>query len=72
MLIYISNCIFLYQINHLKMKFSSIIYSTALLVLSASVQAKLECSLKQTEMYESALDYSSTLQDMIDEASRSK
>ncbi|KAK4518755.1 phosphatidate cytidylyltransferase [Mucor velutinosus] len=52
------------------MKFSSIIYSAALLVLSASVQAKLECSLGQTKMYESALDYSSTLQDMIDEASR--
>lgn len=52
------------------MKFSSIIYSTALLVLSASVQAKLECSLEQTKLYESALDYSSTLQDMIDEASR--
>ncbi|KAI8638573.1 hypothetical protein BD408DRAFT_446651 [Parasitella parasitica] len=52
------------------MKFSSIIYSTALLVLSASVQAKLECSLEQTKMYETALDYSSTLQDMIDEASR--
>lgn len=52
------------------MKFSSIVYSTALLVLSASVQAKLECSLEQTKMYESALDYSFTLQDMIDEASR--
>ncbi|KAL7313445.1 hypothetical protein PS15m_007194 [Mucor circinelloides] len=52
------------------MKFCSIIYSTALLVLSASVHAKLECSLEQTKMYESALDYSFTLQDMIDEASR--
>ncbi|KAG2199680.1 hypothetical protein INT46_006305 [Mucor plumbeus] len=51
------------------MKFSSIIFSTALLALSASVQAKLECSLKQTKRYIDALDYSSTLQGMIDEAS---
>jgi hypothetical protein len=51
------------------MKFPSIIFSTALLVLSASVQAKLECSLKQTKRYINALDYSSTLQGMIDEAS---
>jgi hypothetical protein len=50
------------------MKFTSILVSTALLVLSAS--AAQNCTAEQAEIYHTELDYSSTLQDLIDEASR--
>lgn len=52
------------------MKFYSIILATALLVAS-SVNA-LECSSENIKLYAQDLDYSSTLQDLIDEASRLK
>jgi hypothetical protein len=51
------------------MKFNSIVFATALLVVS-SVKAAQECSLENTKLYAEDMDYSSTLQDLIDEASR--
>lgn len=55
------------------MKFTSIILSIALIALSASVEAATyECSASQKELYYKPVDYSATLQDMIDEASRSE
>lgn len=53
------------------MKVSSVIVATALLVASF-VKAAPECSSEDTKLYAEGLDYSSTLQDMIDEASRLK
>jgi hypothetical protein len=52
------------------MKFISILVSTALFVLSVS--AAQNCAVAKTSIYQKALDYSSTLQDLIDEASRLK
>lgn len=53
------------------MKFNSIVLATALLVFSASVKAAgQECLAEDAQLYAEDLDYSSTLQDMIDEASR--
>jgi hypothetical protein len=51
------------------MRLNSIVFATALLVIS-SVQAAQQCSLEDAQLYAEDLDYSATLQDMIDEASR--
>ncbi|CAO3641082.1 unnamed protein product [Mucor hiemalis] len=51
------------------MKVSSVLIASALLVASF-VNAAPECSTEDTKLYAEGLDYSSTLQDLIDEASR--
>lgn len=53
------------------MKVSSVLIASALLVASF-VNAAPECSTEDTKLYAEGLDYSSTLQDLIDEASRLK
>jgi hypothetical protein len=50
------------------MKFTSILLATTLLAVA---NAAPECSSADTKLYAEEVDYSSTLQDMIDEASRS-
>lgn len=50
------------------MKFISIALATALLAVA---NAAPECSSDDTKLYAESIDYSSTLQDMIDEASLS-
>lgn len=50
------------------MKFASILFATALFVASSA--NALECSAKNKKLYSIDLDYSATLQDLIDEASR--
>ncbi|GAA5815699.1 hypothetical protein MFLAVUS_009213 [Mucor flavus] len=50
------------------MKFATILFATALFVASSA--NALECSAKNSKLYSIDLDYSATLQDLIDEASR--
>ncbi|KAI9471792.1 MAG: hypothetical protein EXX96DRAFT_581624 [Benjaminiella poitrasii] len=54
------------------MKFISIACSITLLALSIAAQEPVQCSLNEVQIYETEMDYSITLQDMIDEASRTQ